>query len=129
MPLDPSGPHICGVGVRLPSGLLAAALAMETVPGAAGLRDVEETPSCLIQAHAAGAHYGLVLDLDGRLTGAVWAVWSGGDTPHLVVLPDCPGDGEAACSGFGGHPGRHTPDLYDLMQAHARAVLAGIPRP
>ncbi|WP_433893004.1 hypothetical protein [Streptomyces sp. CA-111067] len=128
--LDPGGARVCDGGVRLPAGLVAAALAMETVPGAACLADVEETPACLIQEHAPDTpHYGLVLDLDGILSGAVWAVWSPGGAPHLVVLPDCPGDGEQSCSGFAAHPGLHTSALWDLRQAHARAVFAAATHP
>jgi hypothetical protein len=117
-------PRVCGEQILLPLPLFLGALQMETVPGAADLSDVEETPVCLLQQHDTGAHHGLVLSLAGPTTGAVWAVWTSLITPHLVVLPDCSAtspDGRRGCCRFDAHSGGHSwelddPELYAAVQ-------------
>lgn len=124
---DPTQPPVCGVPTMLPLALFVGALDMETVPGCADITDVEEHPVCLLQTHPLGPHYGIVMELDGPDTGAVWAVWSDKGSPHLVVLPDCNGttpDRMDACCHYAGHPGGHSYQLHDPLLAQASQALA-----
>jgi hypothetical protein len=126
--IDPR-PSVCEDQIVLPLGLFLGALRMETVPGAAELSDVEEAPTCKTQVDHPGAHHGLVLDLAGPDTGAVWAVWTEFGE-HLVVLPDCPAsseDGMTACGLYDGHPAGHTWQLYDPLMAAVRRKMATPP--
>jgi len=99
---------------------------MKTVPQYAEVTDVEEYPACLLQELHDGAHHGIVMELDGPNSGAVWAVWSDGGAPHLVVLPDCNGttanhmDG---CCHYAGHTGGHSYQLHDPQPEKARQAL------
>lgn len=72
--------------------------------------DLLKPLECLLAGHHGEQHYGLVCELDGRDTGAVWARWTDSKPPSaLVTLADCPrldprGD---ACVLFAGHEGDH----------------------
>lgn len=129
---DPTRPSVCGAQTMLPLALLVGALDMETARGRADITDVEEQPACLLQAHPLGAHHGIVMELDGPDTGAVWAVWSDGGSPHLVVLPDCNGatsNRMDACCHYAEHPGGHSYELHDPLLAKANQVLAAVRLP
>jgi hypothetical protein len=124
----PTGPTVCSATVLLPIALLVGAVDMEPAPGRAELSDVEERPVCTIQGDHDGAHYGLVMNLDGPTSGAVWAVWTSGGAPHLIVLPDCPASastGMDACEHFEAHPGGHSWQLHDPLLRFARQAIAG----
>jgi hypothetical protein len=121
-------PHVCEDQILLPLDLLVRALAMEPTPGAAEMSDVEEAPTCIMQRDHGGAHYGIVLSLDGPSQGAVWAVWTALTEAQLVILPDCSGtEGMEACSSFDAHPGGHSWELYDPLMAFVRQVMDGAP--
>lgn len=123
-------PRICGDQTLLPIALLLGALQMETQPGAADLDDVNEIPVCTLQQHHAGAHHGLVLSLAGPDTGAVWAVWTPLVCVRLMVIPDCPesrADGMRGCCQYLDHPGGHTWEVYDPLQAAAEQAVARMP--
>lgn len=127
MGTDPTAPQACGDQVLLPLALLIGAVAMEPRPGEASVYDVNERPSCLLQDRHIGAHHGLVMNLAGPDSGAVWAVWIHGGAPHLTVLPDCEvstADGMDGCCSFAGHVDRHTWALHDPLAETARAVVA-----
>lgn len=120
-------PRICGDQVLLPIALFLGALQMETQPGAATLDDVTEAPTCTLQQDHTGAHHGLVLSLAGRDTGAVWAVWTPLICVRLMVLPDCPEareDRMRGCCQYLDHPGGHTWQVHDPIQAAAEAAVA-----
>jgi hypothetical protein len=120
-------PRICGDQVLLTLALFLGALQMEPTPGAATLDDVTEAPTCTLQQHDAGEHHGVVLDLDGPDSGAVWAVWTDIVSPRLVVLPDCPAsraDGMRSCCQYLDHPGGHTWQVHDPLQAAAASAVA-----
>lgn len=127
MGADPSAPRECGDQVLLPLALLVGAVGMETRPDAASIYDVDETPRCSLESDHEGAHHGLVMNLAGPYSGAVWAVWISGGAPHLTVLPDCEvgtDDGMDGCCSFAGHVGRHTFALYDPLAETSRSVVA-----
>lgn len=119
-----SRPLVCGSQVLLPLALIVGALDMETVAGVAELTDVDSAPTCTMQLDHADGHHGVVLDLDGATTGAVWAVWADYGAPHLVVLPDCPGRGDQACGSYAAHPGGHSWQLHDPLLAAVRQAVA-----
>jgi hypothetical protein len=124
-----SRPLVCGESMLLPLQLLVKALDMEREPGAADLTDVIELSECLLQQQHLGAHHGLVMELDGPDTGAVWVVWTDGGTPFLIVHPDCPGetpDGREGCGAWEDHPGGHTFELHDPRMASARAIASAL---
>jgi len=122
----PHGPRVCYDTTPLPLALLAAAPRMDPT-STRRPEDVEERAVCSLEEWHGGSHYGLALDLPGEDTGSVWAVWSG-ETPVLLLRPDCPAssaDGMDGCGLFAGHSGRHTWELYDREAAIAWARLAG----
>jgi hypothetical protein len=122
-------PLACGAEVLLPLALLVGSLAMETdAERPAELSMVVEAPACSLQDEHDGAHHGLVLNLRGPEAGAVWAVWSSGGAPHLVVLPDCcactPDDQDGCCL-YAAHPALHSYELYDPLLELARRSALG----
>jgi hypothetical protein len=107
---------VCGAQAHLPSTLVPKAMALETTPGWAEIADVNRHLRCTLQTHPPGEHYSIVMDLSGRDTGTVWTHWVDAGTPdELVVLRDCPqtGRGDEPCREYDGHPGGHSPQVYD----------------
>jgi len=113
----PSPLPACAEPCHVPADLVPAALAFAP-PGTMTPDDVDRDVRCMLQAHTAGDHYALVMDLPGRDTGSVWTRWNHNHParpvrPTLVALPDCPGTPTAPCCAFTGHPGAHTTALAE----------------
>jgi hypothetical protein len=116
----PAPAAVCGAVAYLPLHLLGAALAF-AAPGTAQPADVERYLRCTLQAHPEGAHFALVMELDGADTGSVWTRWTTGEPPAiLTVLPDCSAaraeDGEPCCE-WQEHPGGHSYEVADTWPA------------
>lgn len=118
----PLRPHpVCGQRALLPRHLTPLALSF-AAPGTAGPEDVERRLRCALEAHPAGDHHALVLDLHGRDTGAVWTSWADEHQPQaLDVRADCtavspPPHGQEPCCEFAAHPGAHSFDVDDPLE-------------
>lgn len=117
-------PRTCDAETLLPLSLYAAVIQMTGVDW----EYIEETAMCFTEAGHDGPHHGLVVELDGPTTGAVWALWESTGALLIEVLPDCPessaeGDG---CAYYLDHEGGHSWDVYDPRQALARGQLARV---
>ncbi|MCM2390082.1 hypothetical protein [Streptomyces albipurpureus] len=117
--------RVCGVRAVLPLGLVA--LVLESTPTAGDPLDVETSLSCPLEEHATGWHYDLVWELDDPGNGEMWALWSDGGEPELVVIqPDCPvrngrsGVEGEACTLFAWHSGGHS---FEFIDPHHDEVL------
>lgn len=115
---------VCGEEARMPGHMLAQALTLRG-PGATWT-DMMVDLRCVMEQHP-GPHQDIVIDGDGS---AVWASWSSGEQPSLLVLlQDCP-DPRGCCL-WDQHPGGHTADLHDPQMAEARTaadrLLPGLP--
>lgn len=112
---------VCGQRALLPRRLTPLALSY-AAPGTASPQDVERRLRCALEAHPAGDHHALVLDLHGRDTGAVWTSWADEHQPQaLDVRADCtavspPPRGLEPCCEFAGHPGAHSFDVDDPLE-------------
>jgi len=74
--------------------------------------DISDCAVCVLEAHAPETpHQGLVCEL--QCDQAVWVYWGAGHPlSELVLRTDCPATGrDGGCSGYVGHPGRHTFEL------------------
>lgn len=122
-------PVTCATTTVLTLGLIGAALQLAAdTPIEPG--DVQETPTCYLQAGHGGAHYGLVIDLEDEAGSAVWAAWGRSGTAYLLVLPACAAHSDSrmdVCGEPDGHAGGHTWQIRDPLMEVARAQLARIP--
>jgi hypothetical protein len=100
----------CRAEVSVPLSVMIAALSYPGVEWG----DLSRYPVCVLEEHGPGTfHQGVACEV-GR-DQAVWVYWDEGNPPSdVAVRTDCPATGGTdggGCSGYVGHPGRHTFEL------------------
>ncbi|WP_433546822.1 hypothetical protein ACQPZG_18370 [Streptomyces sp. CA-294286] len=105
---------ICGTEPMLSDVLVTAAL---EISGTADRKHAHPKMRCDLERRHQGEHLGIVCEIGGPDTGAVWTRWTDTHPPYVVlVLRDCPAtrdDQDAPCGLFADHPGAHSWALSD----------------
>ena len=114
--------YLCGERAVLPLPFVAAAIAL-AAPRLVSVDEVHIDLLCTLEEHTVGAHWGLVTDLDGPGTGAVWTPWTDCEPTGIVVLPDCPAirpEVRESCAEFAAHPGAHSWEIQDRPEDESK---------